>query len=248
MQVEHQAQPIDRSAVNPWLRRFLNVYWLRPENALWRAVNCSAIDDLEFAEPSLDLSCGDGIFSFLRAGGDFDLSFDIFHEVASLDRFFENVDIYDVSAAGYEPLITHPPEYKINYGTDWKQNLLDRAAKLGLYRELRLHDNNEPLPFEDDTFRTIFSNSAYWVEKLPQLLREIVRVLRPDGVAILMLKTDAIRDYDLERFGQALGADWLSMINRGRRDNYPRLYDDDGWTALLHESGLKVVSRRPQVT
>ena len=148
-------------AENRWLRPFLNVYWLRPENALWRSVNCMAMEDLEFPEPSLDLSCGDGMFSFLRAGGDFDRSFDIFRAVSNLDSFFQNVDIYDATSADYSPPVTVSPAYRMTVGTDWKQNLLDKAAPLGFYRELKLHDNNEPLPFEDGAFRSIFSNSAY---------------------------------------------------------------------------------------
>jgi hypothetical protein len=61
-----------------WLRDLLNVYWLRPENALWRALNCKALEEVTFTSPSLELSCGDGVFRFLLAGGDFDTSFDVF--------------------------------------------------------------------------------------------------------------------------------------------------------------------------
>ncbi len=234
--------------VNPWLRKFLNVYWLRPENALWRAINCVAMEDLEFAEPSLDMSCGDGIFSFIRADGDFDASFDIFGAVANLDRFFQNVDIYDATDADYHPAVIQRPRYQITVGTDWKQNLLSKAAPLGLYRELQVHDNNDPLPFEDDAFRTVFSNSVYWMENIPQLLEEIARVLHPEGIAIMVLKTNSVKDYTLERLRPWLGSEWLDMIDRGRRDNYPRLYDDFEWTEMIQGAGLEIHSRLPQVT
>lgn len=49
------------------LEQWLNVYWLRPENALWRTLNVIAPGGMEVKQPSLDLSCGDGIFSFLLA-------------------------------------------------------------------------------------------------------------------------------------------------------------------------------------
>jgi len=224
---------------NRWLRKFLNVYWLRPENALWRSINCIAMEDLEFHEPSLDLSCGDGIFSFLRAGGDFDRAFDIFTAVKDINRFFENVDIYDATSQDYTPPITSYPFYKITVGTPWKQNLLDKAARLDFYKKLRLHDNNNPLPFENDTFQTIFSNSVYWVKNLTQLLSEIARVLHPKGRAILVLKTASIRDYTLDAFEPALGSDWLDLIDRGRKLHYPRLFNDEGWTRLLNDAGLQ---------
>lgn len=52
--------PVDRNRLEQWL----NVYWLRPENALWRTLDVIALEGMEVRQPSLDLSCGDGIFSF----------------------------------------------------------------------------------------------------------------------------------------------------------------------------------------
>lgn len=50
------------------LKNFLNAYWLRPETAMWRALDAISMNDFEFLSPSLDLGCGDGVFSFLRGG------------------------------------------------------------------------------------------------------------------------------------------------------------------------------------
>lgn len=233
---------------NPWLSKFLNVYWLRPENALWRAVNCAAMEDLEFKEPSLDLACGDGIFSFLRAGGDFDRSFDIFDATGNLESFYENVDIYDSPAVDYSPVVSVTPQYRMTVGIDWKQNLIDKASALDFYRELYVHDSNEPLPFEDDSFQLVFSNSIYWFQNLENVLREITRVLKPGGTAVLVLKTTAILDYTLDAFSEFLGSDLLKLIDRGRRESYPHLQDNSGWQARLTEAGLQVVSVRPQIT
>ena len=47
------------------LRRFLNVYWLRPENAFWTVLRSLAWARVRMASPSIDLSCGDGVFSFI---------------------------------------------------------------------------------------------------------------------------------------------------------------------------------------
>lgn len=77
------------------LRNFLNAYWLRPETALWRTLDVEAMKNFKFASPSLDLGGGDGTFSFLRAGGEYDNAFDVFLDVDNLDKFFDNVDVYD---------------------------------------------------------------------------------------------------------------------------------------------------------
>ena len=61
-----------------YLEELLSVFWLRPETALWRSIDIETMKDFEFFAPSLDLGCGDSIFSFIRAGGRFDITFDAF--------------------------------------------------------------------------------------------------------------------------------------------------------------------------
>jgi len=234
--------------MNDYLRRFLNVYWLRPENALWRSINCQVMHDLEFAAPSIDLSCGDGIFSFLRAGGDFDMSFDIFSGVGHLGEFYKNKDIYDAAPTDYAPKIAKRPAYKMTIGADWKQNLLDKAKPLDFYENLVVHDNNQPLPFKDNEFRTLFSNSVYWIKNLDLHLNEIHRVLHPEGQAVLVLKTNNVNGYTLDSMEPHLGKEWLNLIDRGRKANKPSLNDADGWESTLKAAGFKIKSRREQVT
>ena len=86
------------------------------------------------------------------------------------------------------------------------------------------------------------------MDNLAGLLGEIARVLHPEGKAVLVIKTNAVHDYTLVRYAEVLGAEWLDMIDRGRKANYPRLYDDDGWSRLFRQAGLEVTSRRPQIT
>lgn len=85
-----------------------------------------ALEGMEIKQPSLDLSCGDGIFSFLLAGGRFGRNFDIFQGAGNLGDFYDNTDIYDASPQSYYPTITERPEYNITVGTDWKPNLLEK--------------------------------------------------------------------------------------------------------------------------
>jgi hypothetical protein len=63
---------------SPTFHQLLNAFWLRPETAMWREVDIRAMASFEFRSPSLDLGCGDGLFSFIRAGGHFGVGFDAF--------------------------------------------------------------------------------------------------------------------------------------------------------------------------
>src|ERR1700722_5847078 len=146
-----------------YLRQLLNVFWLRPETAMWRACDIQAMARFKFASPSLDLGCGDGIFSFIRAGGGLGEDFDAFRSVGDLDKFFEKADVFDHYSGKIHPTIATKADYQIDVGFDQKQTLLNKAAELGLYGELRQGDGNSVLPFADESFRSVFSNIVYWL-------------------------------------------------------------------------------------
>jgi len=46
------------------LWNFLNLYWIRPETAIWRTLDVLQMRNLNFKKPVLDASCGDGSFTF----------------------------------------------------------------------------------------------------------------------------------------------------------------------------------------
>ena len=236
------------TSAEAYLRAFLNIYWLRPENAMWRAVNCMAMEDLVFEAPSLDSSCGDGLFSFLRAKGALAIGFDVYSAVDKLEAFYEGADIYDAWTDSYEPLVTRTPDYMMDWGIDWKQELLNKAGSLGFYRNLKVHDNNQTLPFDDGYFKTIFSNSAYWVPNLDLHLGELSRVLHAEGRCILVLMTSMTREVTLERYAGDLGQDWLALIDRGRKENYKGLRPPEEWDGILERCGFEIESKRPQIT
>ena len=234
-----------------WLRKFLNVYWLRPENALWRTLSAKSMEGLEITQPSLDLSCGDGILSFLLAGGDFAYDFDIFQGTSNIDGFYDDVDIYNAAPEEYAPTVTKRPSYNITVGTDWKENLLDKAAKLDFYDELVEHDNNDPLPFDDGRFQTVYTNSAYWVENIDLHLREIRRVMADGGKGIIQLKTTHVNEFlELLRtqYAEYIGDNLVDIIDRGRSENKKHLHDDDGWVRRIEDAGLRVVDQYMPVT
>jgi hypothetical protein len=84
-----------------------------------------ALSPYPLQRPSLDLSCGDGIFSFLHCDGLFDPGFDVFSSVARLDRQqSETVDMFDHIRDDYRPPIVSRPDESIDVGTDSKPSML----------------------------------------------------------------------------------------------------------------------------
>ena len=73
-------------------KSFLNFFWLRPENALIFSLKADKLNFYKkyFKGNSIDISCGNGIFTFLTFGGRISEKNDMYQ---SLD--YGNKDIYD---------------------------------------------------------------------------------------------------------------------------------------------------------
>jgi SAM-dependent methyltransferase len=227
------------------LDHLLNAYWLRPETALWRHLDIHAMDGFAYESPSMDFGAGDGVFSFIRAGGAFDTSFDVFQVTANLDKFYDGADVYDAYAEGVSPLITKRPAYQIDVAFDHKDSLLKKAATLGLYRDFRIGDGNHRLPFAAATFASIFSNIVYWLDDPQSVLRELARVLKPGGQICLMLPDRSLPEFSFYNSLYVKTGDkkwaFLEQLDRGRfADNIRQSKPAEEWERLFENAGLKV--------
>ncbi len=240
------ADPTSRAEM---LRRFVHVYWLRPENAFWMTLRSQALSRFELGSPSIDVSCGDGIFTFLHCGGQFSPDFDVFQSVADLEKVRDHhADMFDAVCDGYAPKMIAAPSCRVDVGADMKRSMLMKAGKLNFYGELVEHDNNQPLPFEDDSFETVYCNSAYWVECIDGFLPELSRIVRPGGRVVLQVKLDAMRGYTLSQYESTLGKRFLDIIGRGRLDCWPSLCDRGTSEKRFAKAGLSIVEATPFVT
>lgn len=231
------------------LRRFVEMYWLRPENALWMTLRSDTLRRVELAHPSIDMSCGDGVFSFLHMGGRFDPAFDVFTSVDHLDRVrSQHADMFDTAGPEYRPRIIARPTEPFDVGTDCKAAMLAKAKALDFYLRLVEQDNNCPLRFETGSFATAYCNAAYWVRDIDRFLAELARIVQPSGRVVLQVKLDSMRRYTLSRFQSVLGHQFVDLIDRGRMDCWPSLTDRATWEARFARAGMSIVSVTPFVT
>ena len=223
------------------MKSFLNLYWLRPENGLLTTFKSKAFENLKIESPSLDLSCGDGMFMAIHLGAIFDQDFDFFKSTKAREFSHEKfIDIYDDYNENYEVKFVKQSTTKIDYGADWKQSLLDKAAKLDLYKNLVLHDNNKlPLPFSDNYFKTIYSNSVYWVNEPDKLISDIYRITSPGGNVSLELLTPH-RYETLNVLEQFLSPKAIEILDRKRRANTTGMREYSEWKEIIESSGFKI--------
>lgn len=235
------------------LSELLNIFWLRPETALWRELDIKAMESFAFNSPSLDIGCGDGLFAFARAGGRFDPKFDAFRSISGLDKFFENVDVFDSYSEHVSPEVLKQPEYQIDCGFDHKENLLKKAGQLGLYGTLKQGDANQPLPFQNDSFNSIFSNIVYWLDDPQAVILEISRILRTGGRACLMLPNETLPEFSFynQLFVKTGDPKWafLEKLDRGRfSDNIRQARSKEAWEAMFKAAGLRVVEHNSHLS
>lgn len=218
-----------------FLEAHLNVYWLRPECALWDAIASTLIAQHHISRPSLDLGSGNGIFSFITAGGSFTSDYDWYRNVDPRG-FWENKDIYDVCITPpREKWLRTRPNYQIDCAFDHKMSLLAQAKALGFYEDAVVGDANKRLPLKDNSYQTIFSNILYWLDDAEVSLREVRRLLRPRGRALLCLQDHRFKEYCLSYQWESRHSEILRLLNRGRSQS-------SKWTISYSE--LKKVAAR----
>jgi len=218
----------------------LNVYWLRPESALWDAIASSVISRIEFISPSVDVGAGNGIFSFITAGGAFSLAYDWYRNVDPAG-FWQNKDIYDTfEQAPDSSSIVRKPEYTITCALDAKESLLKQAAGLGFYGGTRVADADGQWPLDNASFKTVFSNILYWLRSPEHSLREIHRILQSGGRALLCLQDHRFKDLCISYRWREKKSELLRLLNRGRTESsyWTTSYDD--YRALAERCGFRV--------
>ena len=224
-----------------YLKEHLNVWWLRPEQAVWDARASEIAEPFSPKSPSLDLGCGNGLYSFIAAGGSIGAGYDWFTHARSAG-FAKNKDSYDVPLR-FDPSshIRRGPRYRFDFALDHKPNLLAQAGRLGLYKNLKQGDGNARLPFEDGELKTVYSNILYWLRDPRARFADIGRVLSRGGRAILSLQDPSFKTVCESYQWRAKRSPLLRMLNRGRAEcSY--------WTATLADvkrfglaAGLRVV-------
>lgn len=227
------------------LRALLSAYWLRAETALTRTLDIYSMKDFQFESPSLDIGCGDGVFSFIRAGGRFQRDFDVFLSVSNLENYFKYEDVYNTFDGTKVIHIEKRPDYQIDYAFDHKQALLDKAACLGLYKHLMLGDANQPLPFPDQSFQSVFSNILYWLDDPGQVLKEIYRVLKPGGHCCIFLPDQTFLETQLFcRFHGKINEEMdclLALLDKGRfQEQMKTVHPKSEWEKMILGGGFRI--------
>lgn len=231
------------------LKEYLNWFWLRPENAILLAFRGEKYANTfqYFTEQSIDVSCGDGVFSFIAGGGQLTSDVDMF-QALDLSQARENdFDTYDHFDATYKATVQKPADFIYEYGSDWKPNLIEKSRALNFYKNLLVHDNNQALSFDDNRFDYVYSNSSYWVKNFREHINDLVRITKSGGHLVLEMKTKEIEQFSSFNYAQPLmGNSFSNIIDAGRLQSWHGLQTLAECDKFLGDiRAVEIVSREP---
>lgn len=134
---------------------------------------------------------------------------------------------------------------KIDMGIDIAPRDLSVATRSGMYKNLTLADARE-LPFKDSSYNSIISISTFeHIENTPKLLKEMYRVLKPNGILAITMETDEVDGNTfyrplLKKIGLPFMSNFLTWAYNSyfHRRNLP---SKKKWIKDIKNAGFKIV-------
>jgi SAM-dependent methyltransferase len=187
------------SELDSIIKGFTDLYWLKPVDIVWDAVNAYLIkQSIKDDQVLLDLGCGDGLYAALMFGGELPIDYDRFVSVIPENQAIgenQEGDIYSKP----KPItrLQKMPSRRIDYGLELKNHHLEIARSLDIYDNL-IEGRMEEFEMEDDLVDLVYSIFAfYWGDDLDAQIKEVHRVLKDDGEFIVNLPTEHLYDMHL---------------------------------------------------
>lgn len=237
--------------MNSYLSQLLQIYWLRPETALWRSFDCLLMEKYgDCSGVSIDLGCGDGTMSFIMAGGIVH-EYDVFMDVGELESYNVGADIYNQSTKIQLKVDLTHLRHTYEWGVDHKDGLIDKAKRFApFYRDNLVHDLNKRLPFEDGHFDSAFSNILYWLDDVDHALSEWQRVIKEQGKLFVFVPNANFQEKAWLYYSAPHADDrkYLNYFDRGYNALIHHRYSTAKWEGIFAKNGFGVASHHLYLT
>lgn len=125
---------------------------------------------------------------------------------------------------------------KIDVGLDLVNERTRKIETAKIYKIIKYY-NGVKIPYPDAYFQTVVSNCVLeHVEKLPELLEEIYRVLKNGGIFLTSVATDKWESF---LFGTKIfGKNYVSFMRK--KQDHRNLLSSEEWRKEYHASGFKI--------
>ncbi len=236
--------------LNNKFMQFMNIHWLRPEAGFFKIYDYSILQNLfPLPQPSIDLCCGDGITSYIWAGGEFDTSFDMYQSVNEADIYEKDLDTFDCfdyyEKEAVKPSIIKKPDWHFDCGLDLKETLVDKAKLLNFYDRTVVHDLSDPMPFKNE-FMSAFSTTIWGNGDENQCqfrIKEVNKILKKGGKFVFRVHETKFKEMMFLKYYEKFGFNWAKRLDRYMYvNNPPESMDINWWIQCLEENGFRIIN------
>lgn len=250
---------------NDHSRNVLSAFWLRPYSALIRIIEESILDisnkDTGF---SLDLGCGDGVFSALLKGHRFSTDFSPYidvpihsHRIATSDSLAhtEDYDLFNTSNGAHHYRLNQLSKPQWSLGVDHKENMISKATELNAFKECNTLDFDDPNIRDNflsclgsNKINYAYSNSLYWARNPRGVLEAVANSMDSGSVFQTSLVTpEMIKTMTYSRLYKSRPAT-ASFLDKGRHHHYKSVQDPASWVHLFKSVGFEEISITPYLS
>jgi len=170
-------------------------------------------------------------------------------EYAAYQRYSLTEPVLDVGCGDGRFFRLLWPHARDAIGVDSDLGVAALARPAGVYRDVRVAEAHA-MPFASCTFASAFANcSLEHMDRLPDVLNNICRCLRPGGSFLLSVVTDKFLDWaTLPLLGGELSGPARAEALRGEYKAYHHLVSPlppDAWSEQLGRAGFHVLEHIP---
>lgn len=161
------------------------------------------------------------------------------NEIRALDKINFESPVLDVGCGDglVAKVLLSKRKTTFDWGIDISEREVQKAKKLKVYKNCKVADVYS-LPFGDETFSTVFSNSV--IEHIPNLdraLSEMSRVLKRNGQLVITVPSPYLAKYLV---GTRMLGNWYGLFFNKLFKHY-NLYNHKQWAKIFKKYSLKLV-------
>jgi SAM-dependent methyltransferase len=223
------------------LWRYLNLYFLKPFDAVNDTLTASLVSRLDWTGDFVELGSGDGEYSYIMHGGKFPLWFDRY-----LLTDLNKEDIYDTHEKNILKSNKKLDSPNILLAIDAKESHVKKIREIDFVRNAVVAEY-EKLPIDDETIHKIFYYTPHGLKDHNRAIEEAYRILKKNGNLLILL-------YDIAFCNSFLCFNLSRKIRNNRLRKYFAKLDNgryyeitnlarskSEWELFFQEKGFKII-------
>ena len=222
------------------LWNYLNIYFLKPFDAINDTLTASLLKEHNWEKPYLEIGSGDGMFSYIMHGGKFPIWFDRY-----LDIDLNKEDIFDTHVDDKNTSLKKIHDIKNLCAVDSKENHVKKIKEIG-FADKAILSKYEKLPFSNESFDALFLYTPHGLDNYDKCIQECNRTLSTNGNMIVLNFNKKIKNYfichNLSRLVKGNLTNYFKRLDNGRHNEIINLSKSlDEWHVYFKKFGFKVI-------